>query len=143
MTTSQKIARAFEIAGYVLLIPAGFGAFLGTFFIGGAPWLTLLIYATFIFGCVLLIGYFKHSRGRLDENRIRSLWLATGFFNAFLSLPYFFYALNFFSMLNAEQPFRGEMMRALGVIVCIIFAYLTAVVLAWKAYKSETAQTLP
>lgn len=142
MTSSQKIARAFEIAGYILLIPSGFATLCSTLLLAGAPLLTFLIYGIFIFGCVLLAGYVKHSRGTLNEKRVRSLWIWTVLFNAALSLPFFFYAWHFFQNLDSELADHGQMPGNFFFNLCVTFAYLTAIVLAIKAYKSEGIQQL-
>ena len=139
-TFSQKVARAFEIADYVLLIPAAFGVILATFLIGGAPWFTFLIYGTFILGCVLLVGYFKHSRGRLDEKHISSLWITTAIYNAVLLLPYLFYAIFLFQSLSLNNSVPSDAWKALALNLVIIFGYVTAISLSIKAYFFERNQ---
>ena len=139
MNYSQKIARAFEIAGYILLIPAGFGVFAASLLIKDAPWFTLLIYAIFVFGFYLLVGYFKHSRGKLDESRVRSLWIATAVFNGVLLLPAIAVVLitvkNFFigfASYSDWTPF--------AVSLAVISGYLATIFFSIKAYRFEKGQ---
>lgn len=139
-TFSQKVARAFEIADYVLLIPAALGVLLATLLIGAAPWFTLLIYGTFILGVVLLVGYFKHSRGRLDEKHISALWIATAVYNTVLLLPYLFYAIFFFQSLSLDNSMPGDAWKALTLNLVIISGYVTAIILSLKAYSFEKNQ---
>ena len=77
-TFSQKVARFFEVVDYFLLVPATAGLCC-TLFI---PPLFFIILPTYSFGCLLLIGYIKHSRGKLDEHNVWGLWLGTALYNA-------------------------------------------------------------
>ena len=81
MSFSQKVARFFEITDYLLLVPAIFGLMFSLLLIGSAPWFTLIIAASFAAGCYLLIGFFRHSRGRLSDSKVSRLWLATIVYN--------------------------------------------------------------
>jgi len=131
MNYSQKIARAFEIADYILLAPALFGALAATFVFN---FFTMLIYAIFIFGCVLLAGYFKHSRGRLAEKHIRSLWTATAIYNAVLLVPVLIYIFSFF---NSYTFYNTDWWKPFTVALSIAFGYLTAIILSVRAYRFE------
>lgn len=88
-TVSQKIARVFEIVDYVLLIPSLGGLLLGMMMLisGEAAGIGLGILAVFTIGTILLVGYFKHSRGRLSEKSTVALWLGTIVFNGLFLLP--------------------------------------------------------
>lgn len=77
MTFSQSLARVFEIVDYVLLAPAFCGLMLSLMVVGTAPWFTLIIAGWFTLGCLLLRGFFRHSRGRLSSDQVTLLWLAT------------------------------------------------------------------
>jgi hypothetical protein len=77
MTFSQSLARFFEIVDYVLLLPASYGLLLALLFVGTAPWFTLIIATWFALGCFLLRGFFRHSRGRLNQEEVSRLWAAT------------------------------------------------------------------
>lgn len=107
-TYSQKVARAFEIVDYLLLIPSVAGILLTfpVFFTGmsvafsnGEPGgLALLLFSAFIwtmcfFGCRLMLGYFRHSRGTLDDEYVESLWIKTAVYNAFFLLPTLFFVV--------------------------------------------------
>lgn len=102
MTVSEKIARVFEIAGYVWLLPSIISLiypiiFLIGSFVAASPGGVLLsAIPLFAFGTgiFLLINYFKHSRGLLDEDKILPLWVGTLAFNLIFLLPsvYGFYS---------------------------------------------------
>lgn len=81
MTFSQSLARFFEIVDYVLLLPAGYGLLLSLMMAGSAPWFPLAIIVWFTLGCLLLRGFFLHSRGRLNSTQISSLWAFTIVYN--------------------------------------------------------------
>lgn len=133
-TYSQKVARAFEIADYILLLPAGFGALLATLAFSG---FTLLVYAFFIGGLILLVGYYKHSRGTLGNEYVPALWIGTAVYNFILLLPCLFWA----AMLLQDGIFQnsngGDGLMVFMVGLAIIGGYLTAVLLAVKAYSFE------
>jgi hypothetical protein len=81
MSFSQKVARFFEIADYLLLVPAIVGLLLSLFALRSAPWFTLVIAASFAAGCYLLSGFFRHARGRLSDAKVSRLWGATIVYN--------------------------------------------------------------
>ena len=74
MSFSQKVARFFEITDYVLLIPATAGLLYSLFLF---PFLPMIVGSWYFAGCLLLRGFFRHSRGRLSDKGITQLWLAT------------------------------------------------------------------
>lgn len=87
---SQKIARAFEIVGYIQLIPAILLVLLSALII--FPLLiSIPIFGT---GLTLFIGYIKHSRGTLDKSKVMPLWIATFLFNF---LPLFLPAMKYYN----------------------------------------------
>jgi NADH:ubiquinone oxidoreductase subunit 6 (subunit J) len=94
-TVSQKIARVFEIVDYFLLIPSLAGLFFGIAMLSDKNSFPfgLAICAVFTIGTLLLIGYFKHSRGRLSEKSTVALWIGTILFNALFFLPSIFYVI--------------------------------------------------
>jgi hypothetical protein len=94
MTNSQKIARFFEIVNYFMLVPAAFGIFMSFLLIGGAPWFTAIILAISAVGMALLVGYFKHSRGRLAESKVKALWIGTIAYNGLFLLPTIYVVLS-------------------------------------------------
>lgn len=94
MTNSQKIARFFEIVNYFMLVPAAFGIFASFLLIKGAAWFTLIILAISAIGMTLLIGYFKHSRGRLAESKVKALWIGTIAYNGLFLLPTIYVVLS-------------------------------------------------
>lgn len=92
-TVSQKIARAFEIVDYILLIPSVGGLLLGLAMLGGGGrgneglMVAFTIVAAFVIGVTLLVGYFKHSRGTLSAGGTRALWIGTIFYNGIFLTP--------------------------------------------------------
>lgn len=80
---SNKIARVFEVVGYVLLIPAILLTAISILFIIFSLFIIPLLIAvpSFGIGLILFAGYIKHSRGNLDKNNILPLWSATFLFN--------------------------------------------------------------
>lgn len=96
-TFSQKAARVFEIIGYLLIVPATLLWLLSFLLVLGMlnslrlenfhhqtfdNLLPLLIPSIiYSLGILLLVGYFKHSRGTLSENKIIPLWIGTLFYN--------------------------------------------------------------
>lgn len=94
-TFSQKIARVFEIVDYFLLVPSLAGLLFGVAMLGDKNSFPfgLAICAVFTIGTTLLVGYFKHSRGRLSEKSTVALWIGTIFFNALFLLPVIFFTI--------------------------------------------------
>jgi hypothetical protein len=74
MSYSQKVARFFEITDYLLLIPATMGLL---YSLALFPVLPMIVGSWYAAGCLLLHGFFRHSRGRLSDKGVTMLWLAT------------------------------------------------------------------
>lgn len=90
-TFSQKAALIFEVVGYALLIPATLSILLTLIF----PFLIFIPLFFTAIGVVLLVGYYKHSRGLLGKGKIIPLWLATLLFNGLPLLPVLKFVLTF------------------------------------------------
>lgn len=75
---SQKVARFFEIADYILLIPGTLGLLysLGLFPVG-----TIIVGGWYALGCLLLRGFYRHSRGRMKPSEAVWLWGFTFAYN--------------------------------------------------------------
>lgn len=88
-SVSQKIARVFEIVDYFLLVPSLAGLLFGLMMVANpdSALYGLAICAVFTVGTILLVGYFKHSRGRLSEKATVALWVGTIIFNGLFLLP--------------------------------------------------------
>lgn len=139
-TFSQKVARAFEIADYFLLIPAAFGLFWAGILIFSAPWFTLPIFAVAGYGVFLMTRYFKHSRGNLDADKIASMWIGTIIYNALLSLPIWYFAFVAVKEYTIfEAKFSGNLFGA-GTIIAALIGYLTIIGFSLKACFSEGIQ---
>lgn len=95
---SQKVARVFEIIGYLWLVPGILGLIFPLLgLIGSLMSLTfssflilMLPFLAFGLGVKLLVGYYRHSRGTLDEEKIRPLWIGTFLFNLVPFVPSFY-----------------------------------------------------
>ena len=141
-TYSQKVARVFEIIDYFMLLPAGIGFLVGLAFISVNPLYTVLLYAFLTTGIVLMVGYFKHSRGRLDEKYISALWLTTAAYNLVLFLPCLYRT----SRLLQEANFKGyegnDELASFMFLLAVVFAYLAAIVFSMKAFSFERRKKL-
>ena len=134
-TISQKIARALEIADYFLLIPAAFGIFWATIFIFAAPLFTLVVWIIAVIGIALMVGYFKHSRGRLSEKYVSLLWAATAFYNFLLSIPFLFSTFVFLKAENMYVSINDEQLNAIIFVIVCSTIYLVIITLSVVAYK--------
>lgn len=144
-TYSQKIAGVFEIICYVLLVPTFLSLIYPIFFIiggafAGSAKMVSLGFIPFLIvapGLVLLVGYFKHARGRLDEKYSSALWLTTAVYNFLLFLPWLYYG----SVLLQERSFQGyqgnEPLLGFLFILGMVFGYLAAITFSLKAYSFE------
>ena len=133
-TYSQRVARAFEIVDYILLIPAAIGALVGFLAIARNPLFTLLIYTVLGVGITLLVGYYKHSRGRLAEKWISALWITTAVFNFLLLLPWLYLTS---SVINEEA---GKSLFV--VLVFVNLGYIGAIVSSIRAYSFEKRKSI-
>ena len=112
-TISEKIALILGTGSFLLLIPLLFLAVIYTplFLFSAlylfASWLSHPDYLLFLgpiffsvfvvifcsFGLRLLIGYIKHSRGKLKAEKINQLWIETIIYNSILFFPVFYLSL--------------------------------------------------
>lgn len=88
MDYSQKVARFFEISGYLLMAPALIALFYSLALVLTGLLNSLLVFLLslipfliFTLGITLFIGCFKHSRGNLERGKILPLWITTVVFN--------------------------------------------------------------
>ncbi len=95
---SEKIARVFEIVGYILLVPAALAVLVSAMVI----FPLIISVPLFGIGLSLFVGYAKHSRGNLNESRILPLWIATFLFNF---LPLLIPAYQHYS--NTDERFES------------------------------------
>jgi hypothetical protein len=113
MTASEKIARAFEIVGYLWLAPSiisliyPFLLSIGLILSGSPAGIGLLLIPLVIFGfgVFLLMQYYRHSRGLLGEDMIIPLWAGTLVFNLLLFAPV---AYGFFKLPKTPRHSSGE-----------------------------------
>ncbi len=142
-TYSQKVARVFEILDYVLLIPTIISLIYPVLFITGgiterSPEMVLIGFVPFIIvfsGLVLLFGYRKHAKDKLDEKYIPTLWLTTAIYNFLLLLPWLFIAAK---GLQSSRGFSdGKNLQWFFITVSVVFVYIAAIVCSLKAYSLE------
>lgn len=140
-TYSQKVARVFEVIDYFMLLPAGVGALVGFVLLGTNLLYAMLLYGFLIIGMVLLVGYFKHSRGRLDEKYFSALWLTTAVYNFILLLPALYWAsivLQTSDLRDYEGRLDGATVLGFLFILGIVLSYIAAVVFSIKAFSFES-----
>ena len=138
-TISQKIARVFEIVDYFLLVPTVAGLFFGIAMLSDVNSLPfgLAICAVFTIGMTLLVGYFKHSRGRLSEKSTVALWVGTIVFNGLFLLPSLY-----FSFINGgESSSRNELFEIVfspyGWIIGWWTIAISGSIVALSTYKTN------
>lgn len=142
-TYSQKAARVFEILDYVLLVPTLISLIYPFFFIIGgiterSPKMVLIGFIPFVIvipGLILLFGYRKHAKDKLDEKYITTLWLTTAVYNLLLLLPWLFIAA------KGLQSSRGVSIEGnlIGFLITVsaVFGYIAAIICSLKAYLLE------
>jgi hypothetical protein len=130
-TYSPMIARFFEIVDYLLLIPATFGLILASTI---PSWFTVIIWTIFLSGVLLLVGYFKHSRDRLNEKYVPALWIGTFFYNLIFLLLLFSL---FVVIMLAKQSVTGEItIQILTALTLCAFWWLAAIALSALALRN-------
>jgi hypothetical protein len=148
-TFSQKIARIFEIVGYLWLIPSIYMLFFAlvlmlysiAFLANGSVvglvgiLIGVIPFVIFGFGVFLLRKYYKHSRGLLDEEEILPLWFITLIFNLVFLLPaiYFYSVSPPVDFLDIDAAQYGTLL--IGILTP--FWWAAAVVLSGAAIVSE------
>lgn len=139
-TYPQKVARVFEIVGYVLLLPAILGALFALGVIPERPLTGALLLAVLLAGFVLLVGYKLHARGLLDDKYVPALWIATVILNSFLLLPCLYSASKMLQT-NGFRDFNGEISGFKAVyfvvVVALVFGYLAIVLFSLQAFSRE------
>ncbi|MEO6588295.1 MAG: hypothetical protein ABIP06_03110 [Pyrinomonadaceae bacterium] len=115
-TISQKIARVFEIVDYFLLVPAIAGLLFGIMMIisGEAAIFGVGILTVFTIGTILLIGYFKHSRGTLSKAKTRNLWIGTIIFNGVFLAPSLYFVFLDTSATNSQHNLAETIFSSYG-----------------------------
>jgi hypothetical protein len=143
-TYSQRVARVFEILDYFMLVPAAIGALVGLALLFANPLYSFLLYGFLTVGIVLMVGYFKHSRGRLEEKYFNALWLTTAGYNFVLLLPFLYWA-----SVIIQGGFKGYDGETEGGVIVgflfllgLIFGYLSAFICSIKAFTFERRKKL-
>ncbi len=99
-TATQKVARLFEVADYLLILPGTFSFAFGMWYAlaAGSDGNSNALLAAggfafaYLLGCYLFLGFFRHSRGRKIWGGPVVLWSLTALFNLppFLACAYAF-----------------------------------------------------
>ena len=145
-TVSEKIAGLFAIVGFMLLIPSALSMFfpvmflivsvtqpnLYAFLLGLIP---LLIFGL---GVVLLVKYYKHSRGLLDEDKILPMWFGSLAYNLmFLAPTAYFYIKTAGENYSRQSPDNGGLL----IFGLAVTWWMLAVFLSVTAIVSELKTT--
>ena len=136
-TYSQKLAGAFEVIDYLLLLPAALGAFMGLIFLAQTPVYTLLIFGVIILGIVLMVGYFKHSRGTLNSKYISALWITTAAYNFVFFLPALYWTAMIYQKMSSEGLNNSNEVLVFFIAIAVVLAYVAAIGLSLKAFSIE------
>ena len=146
-TFSQKVARVFEVVGYLLLVPAILSLIYPLLFVVGSlfslqiPYLVISLIPFLIFGLgiALLAGYVKHSRGTLDEEKIIPLWVGTLFYNVLPLLPVIYQIL---MKSDGLYNFSYQQLLSPFALFCIFLVlwWIAAVSLSIGAIFSELTE---
>lgn len=136
-TLSQKIARIFEVIGFILMIPGSIGTLLILYLCLINP-LFLAALIVPVSGFILLIGYFKHSRGTINEKRIFPLWIGTFLYNLMFLLPT---AVYFYNQYTAEivsyyAPNNPDLSFTLSLGFLTVW-WMSSILLSIIAMRSE------
>jgi hypothetical protein len=103
----------------------------GLFLYGLIPFLIVIP------GLILLVGYFKHSRGRLAEKYVPSLWMTTAIYNFLLLLPWLYGTSAALQKPNYYREDLAGVPVEFYYMFLLVSGYLAAVVSALKAYSFE------
>ena len=141
-TVSQKIARVFEIAGYLWLGPSIISLFLPFLysimfiFTGHPEGIVALAVIAGIFGTgiFLLVKYYQHSRGWLDEDKVLPLWFGTLIFNSLFLLPTIYF---YFSSSSRSYSYNTEQSILTLIWYLPPFWWAMAVLLSVAAIVSQ------
>lgn len=135
-TPSQNIAELFTIISFVLLIPGFFGMLMILWLALISP-LCLLALIVPTIGIVLLIGYFKQSRGTINKKRIFPLWIGTFLYNLmFLSLASIYHYKQYTSEIVSHSYNNSSPLFSLFMAFLTAW-WLAAVLLSITAIYSE------
>ena len=131
-THSQTIAKIFTVIAYILLVPGLIGTVLSVLTIS----LAILTIPICGIGIWLLVGYHKHFRCNLGENKIMPLWYGTIIYNSVLLIPQVWSILKSYSIFQLDYViYQG------GVGASIHFALISwqliAILLAITAIRDE------
>lgn len=120
---SQKVGRVFEIVAYLLLVPAILCLFHSLLLI----YLGLIVILIFSCGILLLIGYVKHSRGTLGEEKVIPFWVGTFFYNALPLLIVIFSMQNDYQNLDLQRLLSPYGLFGLAIVIWWIVAVMLSI----------------
>lgn len=133
-TVSQKIARVFEIADYILLVPSTLGLAASLILGGGA----IAVFTIYVGGVVLLVGYFKHSRGKLSAGGVRALWIGTILFNGLFLAPSLYFIFRSGTETNSQNNLNEIIFSPYGWLLIWWTLAVGGAIIALGDYKEKT-----
>lgn len=144
MTFSQKIALAFTIAGFILLIPGTFGLLVVAIFLfqPSVPTISFFLVILMIWaaGCALLRGYLMHTLYKYTPASSIWLWLCTIIYNGIPAAVMSYWSIaeyNRVTEVMRHSIYPPDYKFLISWLLPITFGYILAVVLAGLALRSE------
>ncbi len=127
-TYSEKVARVFMFVSFFMLVPALFGLILSL----GLIVISIPIILIFAIGITLLIGYWKHAGGNLDESKVSFLWISTAVYNGIFAKLGISSTFNF--LIQVHSPALSEH----GIVFLMLLSWwIIAAILAISAFVSN------
>lgn len=129
-TFSQKIARAFELLGYLYFLSSG----LLLLTAGFQPWLlSLQLFTGFLLG-----GFILHSRGLLETRWFGLLWIANFIFYLIFTLVFALFSLWAMAwIIGTKSP---DVWKSVLVLLLIGAALLTAIIFSFIGLAAHTEE---
>jgi hypothetical protein len=143
MTFSQKVALAFTIAGFILLIPGTFGLFVVAMFLFQPSIATIGFFLTilmiYLAGGALLRGYLNHFRFKYTRTSSIWLWACTIIYNAVPAAVMSYWSISEYAevMRRTSSMQYGNDNSPLTWLTAIALGYILAVVMAALALGSD------
>lgn len=138
---SRIIASVFAAVGTALLIPGTIGMFaiviLLTFRINYATvGIILTIFSIYVFGNILLWGYFKHAISQISRKNCIRLWIGTIIYNLVPGVFMNFVLVRGFIAADKTRLYETDYLNA-SWWVAIMCSYYLAVILAAFALRDD------
>lgn len=135
-TLSQKMALAFQIIDYILLIPVLPPLLLLSIFQPQVIYCTFIILILLCLQIALLVAYFKIRRDLLDRKRIIRIWTETIVFNFLLLLPSSYVLYNLYETRKDSYYNSGDELLYLFFVILVVRLF-SGVIFPFAAIVSE------